>query len=58
MQIILTFPFTARNANVLATTKEALDDNPEPAGTDPVTRRSTGTGISFFPAKQWFKTPY
>ena len=47
----LTFPFTARNANVLATTMAALDDNPEPAGTEPVTRRSTGTGTSLFPAK-------
>jgi hypothetical protein len=51
MEIILTFPFTARNANVLATTMAALDDSPEPAGTDPVTRKSTGTGASLFPAK-------
>ena len=44
MLTVLTFPLTARNANVLATTMAALDDNPEPAGTEPVTRRSTGTG--------------
>ena len=51
MQMILTFPFTARNANVLATTTAALDDNPEPAGTDPATRRSTDTGTSVFSVK-------
>ena len=51
MLMILTFPFTARNANVLATTIAALDDNPDPAGTEPVTRRLTGTGTSFSPEK-------
>ena len=39
-----TFPLTARNASVLATTIAAEDDNPAPAGTIPVTRRLTGTG--------------
>jgi len=39
-----TFPFTAKKARVLATTSAALEERPEPAGTDPVTRRSTGIG--------------
>jgi len=30
-----TFPFTARKARLHPTTKAALDDDPEPAGTDP-----------------------
>jgi hypothetical protein len=34
--------FTARKARVLATTIAALDDMPEPGGTDPVTSKSTG----------------
>lgn len=42
-----TFPLTARKAKVLATTMAALDDNPDPAGTDPVTSRSTGIGWLF-----------
>jgi hypothetical protein len=49
--MILTFPFTARKAKVLATTMAALDDNPEPAGTDPVTSRSAGIGTPFSPEK-------
>jgi len=36
--------FADRKANVLATTMAALEDKPEPAGTDPVTNKSTGTG--------------
>jgi hypothetical protein len=37
-------PLTARKASVDATTMAALEESPEPAGTDPVTKRSTGTG--------------
>ena len=40
-----TLLFTAKNASVLATTIAALDDTPDPGGTDPVTSRSTGTGF-------------
>ena len=32
---------TVRNASVDATTMAALDDRPDPGGTEPVTRRST-----------------
>ena len=39
-----TLLFTAKNASVLATTIAALDDTPDPGGTDPVTSRSTETG--------------
>lgn len=37
-------PLTAKNANVLETTIAALLERPEPGGTVPVTRMSTGTG--------------
>ena len=53
-----TFPFTAKKARVLATTIAALDERPEPAGTDPVTRRFAETGKSFPTEKWWFKTPW
>ena len=36
---------TARKASVEATTIAALDERPEPAGTEPVTRMSTGLGM-------------
>jgi hypothetical protein len=39
-------PLTARNASVLATTIAALDESPEPGGIEPITRRSTGTGLA------------
>jgi hypothetical protein len=39
-----TLPLTAKKASVLATTNAALEDKPEPAGTDPATSRSTATG--------------
>lgn len=41
-----TLLFTTRKARVLATTIAALDERPEPAGTEPVTSKSAGTGIS------------
>ena len=54
-----TLPLTARNARLLATTIAALDERPDPAGTVPVTSRSTGTGCSFDPgAKKWSRTPW
>jgi hypothetical protein len=37
-------PLTAKNASVLETTMAALLERPEPGGTLPVTRISTGTG--------------
>lgn len=37
-------PFTAKNASVDETTIAALDDSPDPAGTVPVTSKSTGMG--------------
>lgn len=37
-------PLTAKNASVDETTIAALDDSPEPAGTVPVTSRSTEIG--------------
>ncbi len=36
---------TARKARVDATTMAALEESPEPAGTVPVNRRSTGVGL-------------
>ena len=35
----------AKKASVLETTSAALDESPEPAGTEPVTRRSADTGF-------------
>ena len=37
--------FTAKKPKIEATTIAALDDNPEPAGTEPVTRISIPLGI-------------
>ena len=54
-----TFPLTARNARVLATTIAALDDKPEPAGTVPVKSKSTAAGDSGDDeGKYLFNTPY
>lgn len=50
-----TLPLTARKASVLETTMAALELSPDPAGTDPVTRMSTGTGLPG--VKYSFRTP-
>lgn len=47
-----TLPFTARKANVLATTIAALDDKPDPVGTDPDTSRSTAMGELLWSVKK------
>ena len=53
-----TLPLTARNAKLLATTIAALDERPDPAGTVPVTNKSTGMGCSLVSGgKEWSRTP-
>ena len=52
-------PLVAKNANVLETTMAALLERPEPGGTVPVTRISTGTGTEDIndEEKKWLRTP-
>ncbi len=53
-----TLLFKAKKAKVLATTRAALEERPDPAGTDPVTSKSAGTGESVSLEKRWSRTPY
>lgn len=46
-----------RKASVDATTMAALELRPEPAGTDPMTRRSNPMGLLSPALKKWCKTP-
>jgi len=52
-------PLAAKNANVLETTMAALLERPEPGGTVPVTRMSTGAGTEDIDdgEKKWLRTP-
>ncbi len=49
---------TTRKLSVEATTTAALEDSPEPAGTEPVTKRSIPTGRSFVSLKNRSRTPW
>jgi hypothetical protein len=48
-------PLTAKIASVDETTIAALDDSPEPAGTVPVTSKSTGIGDDLGPFNSGLK---
>lgn len=52
------FLLTAKKLRVEATTMAALDERPEPAGTEPVTSRSSAFGSSVLVSKNFSSTPY